>query len=191
MEGNGSNVLLGVTGSVAAIKAVELVSCLMQSNFNVKVVATTSACRFFEKSQVGVPVYTDADEYACWKNRGDPVFHVQLRDWADIFLIAPLSANTLAKIAGGFCDNLLTCIARAWHFDETTNHQRKVGIFAPAMNTSMWENPLTSSQVGILCNTLNWIMIDPICKTLMCGDVGQGAMEEPHKIAEFIQNLRH
>ncbi|KAL5112184.1 putative phosphopantothenoylcysteine decarboxylase [Taenia crassiceps] len=145
--------------------------------------------------------FLDKDEYACWKKRGDPVLHIQvsddhdlrnqLRDWADIFLIAPLSANTLAKIAAGLCDNLLTCIARAWYFAETTpNHPRKIGVFAPAMNTSMWENPLTSNQVNILCNTLNWTMIDPIHKTLMCGDFGRGAMEEPHRIVEFIQNLK-
>ncbi|KAL5963062.1 putative phosphopantothenoylcysteine decarboxylase [Taenia solium] len=149
------------------------------------------ACYFFDKSQIEVPVYVDADEYASWKKRGDPVLHIQLRDWADVFLIAPLSANTLAKIAGGLCDNLLTCVARAWYFAKTApTHPRKVGIFAPAMNTSMWESPLTSIQVDILCNTLNWTMIDPIHKTLMCGDFGQGAMEEPHRIAEFVHNLK-
>ncbi|VDM32432.1 unnamed protein product [Hydatigera taeniaeformis] len=191
MEDSRRNVLLGITGSVAAMKGVELISCLMQSNFDVQVVITTNACNFLDKSLIEVPVYTDVDEYTYWGKRGDPVLHIQLRDWADILLIAPLSANTLAKIASGLCDNLLTCIARAWHSTGTTpNKPKKPAIFAPAMNTFMWENPLTSIQVDILCKTLNWTMIEPIQKTLMCGDFGKGAMEEPHRIVEFVQNLK-
>ncbi|KAM7540141.1 hypothetical protein Aperf_G00000032554 [Anoplocephala perfoliata] len=189
MRGNRKNILLGLTGSVAAIKAEELIFLLKNSGFNVKVIATESSLRFFDKSKIDVPVYTDKDETEYWKERGDPILHIELKNWADIFLIAPLSANTLAKISGGLCDNLLTCTARAWYFRDTPNTSRKMGIFAPAMNSTMWDHPLTSKQTDILQNTLNWIMIEPISKKLMCGDIGKGAMEEPHKIIEFIQKL--
>ncbi|KAM3177333.1 hypothetical protein ACTXT7_004747 [Hymenolepis weldensis] len=183
------NVLLGLTGSVASIKAEETVSLLKQSGFNVKVIATENSLRFFDKSKLDVPVFTDRDENECWKQRSDPVLHIELKNWADIFLIAPLSANTLAKIAVGLCDNLLTCTARAWYFRSQPNKGKKIGIFAPAMNTSMWDHPLTFQHVDTLRNTLNWIMIEPISKTLMCGDIGKGAMEEPHKIVDFIQKI--
>ncbi|VUZ51324.1 unnamed protein product [Hymenolepis diminuta] len=169
------NVLLGLTGSVASIKAEEIVSLLKQSGFNVKVIATENSLRFFDKSKLDVPVFTDRDE--------------NLKNWADIFLIAPLSANTLAKIAMGLCDNLLTCTARAWYFRSQSNKGKKIGIFAPAMNTYMWDHPLTFQHVDTLRNALNWIMIEPISKKLMCGDIGEGAMEEPHKIVDFIKKI--
>lgn len=99
-----------------------------------------------------------------------------------------MDANTLAKIAGGICDNLLTCIARAWYFDGAIAN--KIGIFAPAMNTAMWRNPLTLTQLDVLRNTLKWEMIEPISKALACGEVGIGAMEEPGKIVEFLQKMK-
>ncbi|VDD76436.1 unnamed protein product [Mesocestoides corti] len=183
MDNGCRNVLLGVSGSVAALRTEELVSHLTQANYNVVVVMTSAAHHFVDKSRLTVPVYTDSDEYGCWRTRGDDVLHIKLKNWAQIFLIAPLSANTLAKIAGGLCDNLLTCIARAWYFEEP------IGIFAPAMNSAMWKNPLTSKHVDVLRNTLNWHMINPVCKTLVCGEFGEGAMEEPFKIVQHIEAL--
>ncbi len=99
-----------------------------------------------------------------------------------------MSANTLAKIAAGISDNLLTCIARAWWFDEPLR-ALKFGFFAPAMNTAMWKNPLTSSQITTLCHTLNWHLIEPISKVLMCGETGQGAMEEPKQIIKIVKSI--
>ena len=80
--------------------------------------------------------FTDADEWGGWKSRSDPVLHIELRKLAKIFLIAPLSANTMAKFANGLCDNLLTCVFRAWDF----NSPEMFGsvIVAPAMNTFMY-----------------------------------------------------
>lgn len=108
------------------------------------------------------------DEWNNWTKLGDPVLHIQLRDWADILLIAPLSAHTLAKLSNGLCDDTLTCVARAWDFsssvvsvgddgDDETNRQRQKGkhttkpfVLAPAMNTAMWKHPLTGSQLDII-----------------------------------------
>lgn len=65
-----------------------------------------------------IEVFTDENEWSTWQKRGDPVLHIELRKWADMILIAPLSANTMAKIVNGICDNLLTCVMRAWDFTE-------------------------------------------------------------------------
>lgn len=83
----------------------------------------------------------DEKEWLMWEKLGDEVLHIELRRWADAFVIAPLSANTLAKLANGLCDNALTCTARAWDPSEAPL------IAAPAMNTVMWEHPLTSQQI--------------------------------------------
>lgn len=108
------HLLVGVTGSVAAIKLGELVGELTRAapanRLLVRVVATEPATRFFAAADFPFPVYRDDDEWAAWKGRGDPVLHIELRKWADLLLIAPLDANTLAKVANGLADNLLTCI---------------------------------------------------------------------------------
>ena len=72
-----------------------------------KLVATANSLHFFDRTSLSVPVLTDADEFSLWQKRGDPVLHIHLRDWADIVLIAPLSANTLASLANGVSNNLL------------------------------------------------------------------------------------
>lgn len=135
-------VLLGCTGSVATIKLPELVQKLLDRNMEVRVVVTERAKHFIKDVNLppGVQVLSDTVEWAAWQGRGDPVIHIDLMKWADIFVIAPLDANTMAKIANGICDNLLTCVARAW-----TN--MKPVIFCPAMNFNMWQHPTTAPQV--------------------------------------------
>src|SRR5687767_11250221 len=141
-----ANILLGVTGSVAAVKTPELVAALRARRHAVKVVATDSALYFFDPASLDPTrvlrnpdvVIVDEDEWPGRADgqryrRGDVVMHVELRRWADLFLVAPLDANTLAKFATGLCDNCLTCVWRAW--DPT----RPV-VLAPAMNTFMWEH---------------------------------------------------
>lgn len=136
------HLLIGCTGSVASIKIPEMITEIRRhcgqhsSNVLIRVVATENALRFFDRELVaasndGVPVFSDIDEWTTWKQRGDPILHIELRKWADLMLIAPLDANTLAKIANGLCDNLLTSIVRAWD-------PKKPLYFAPAMNTYMW-----------------------------------------------------
>ncbi|KAJ1656181.1 hypothetical protein IWQ61_004206 [Dispira simplex] len=118
-------------------------------------------------------LYTDKEEWDLWIQKGDPVLHIELRKWADVFVIAPLDANTLGKFANGLCDNLLTSIVRAWDFT------RKPCIICPAMNTYMWDHPFTDKHLGILKQELGCQVIPPISKTLACGDTGMGAMESP------------
>eukprot|EP00735_Rhodelphis_limneticus_P001200 TRINITY_DN11773_c0_g1::TRINITY_DN11773_c0_g1_i1::g.11581::m.11581 TRINITY_DN11773_c0_g1::TRINITY_DN11773_c0_g1_i1::g.11581 ORF type:complete len:204 (+),score=8.77,sp/P94063/HAL3B_ARATH/62.72/2e-72,Flavoprotein/PF02441.14/3e-44 TRINITY_DN11773_c0_g1_i1:75-686(+) len=162
-------ILIGVSGSVATVKIAELAK-LLSVNHEVKIVCTKCSQHFFDKNTLpeSVQLLTDEDEWSTFKKIGDPVLHIELRRWADIAIVAPLSANTMAKLAAGMCDNLLTCIARAWDMS-------KPFLVAPAMNTHMWDHPLTARHISTL-QSLNYIIIPPIAKKLACGDIGMGAM---------------
>ena len=157
---------------------------------------------------------TDADEE--WQNYTslqDRVLHIQLRNWADLCLIAPLSAHTLAKMANGLCDDLLSCSFRAWDFGQRhsslgsgggvgcggssgSGRRGKPVILAPAMNTAMWDHPLTRKQLESIqgFNKLTQqsksvsstckeevdtvTIVQPAVKTLACGEVGAGALAD-------------
>ncbi|XP_052225208.1 phosphopantothenoylcysteine decarboxylase-like [Dreissena polymorpha] len=175
-------VLLCLTGSVACIKASELVSKLLTNKISVKTIATEHAKHFLDLTTFPVPVIEDADEWKSWSKRGDPVLHIDLRRWADLLLIAPLGANTMAKICTGICDNLVTCVARAWDLSKPL-------LFAPAMNTHMWDHPITREQVGRLTGW-GYIYIPVVEKTLMCGDKGSGAMAEVDDIVQAVIDQR-
>src|SRR6266545_3338519 len=182
-----ANVLLGATGSVAAVRVPALFDALTAAGHAVKVVATNAATYFFDAEEIrakeptpptplpegkgekealsssplpfreGGPggvgsLILDADEWPGRAEgeryaRGDAVMHIELRKWADIFAIAPLDANTLAKLAVGLCDNCLTCVWRAW------DPARPV-VLAPAMNTLMWEHPLTRRHLRQLAEVV-------------------------------------
>ncbi|XP_050402842.1 phosphopantothenoylcysteine decarboxylase [Patella vulgata] len=176
------NVLVGCTGSVASLKIPLLIGELAKSTdieIDVKLISTEHALHFFDKSSIKEGVLTDVDEWNDWQKRGDPVLHIELRRWADLMLIAPLDANTLAKISNGICDNLLTCVVRAWDLSRPL-------LFAPAMNTYMWNHPLTSKQINILKAEFQYIEIPCIEKTLICGDTGKGAMAEVSTIVSVV-----
>ena len=100
--------------------------------------------------------------------------HIELRKVAKLLVVAPLSANTMAKFANGMCDNLLTCVFRAWDF----RGPQAAGsvIVAPAMNTFMYEHPLTEVQERTLRDILQVNVLETVEKRLMCGDLGRGAM---------------
>lgn len=190
-------ILVGVTGSVATIKLVELVDKLFANNSNISEVAvipTEKSAKFFNPDEVAavgrkhgkesVPIWEDADEWSLWKQRGDPVLHIELVKWADAMILAPLGANTMAKIAHGMCDNLLTCVLRAW---DLRNIRNKPVFFCPAMNTKMWDHPVTLEQIQTLENW-GFIQIAPIEKTLMCGDTGNGAMASVDTIVAVVNS---
>jgi len=165
-------IILAASGSVAAIKFGILADSLSDWA-EVRAVATKPSLHFIDQKGLhpNVKLYTDDDEWSSWSKIGDDVLHIELRKWADAMLIAPLSANTLAKVAGGLCDNLLTCIVRAWDFS-------KPMFVAPAMNTFMWTSPFTLRHLTSL-EDLGVTVIAPISKKLACGDTGNGAMAEP------------
>ncbi|XP_044789169.1 phosphopantothenoylcysteine decarboxylase isoform X1 [Bubalus bubalis] len=175
-------VLVGVTGSVAALKLPLLVSKLLDiPDLEVAVVTTERAKHFYSPQDVPVTLYSDADEWEVWKCRSDPVLHIDLRRWADLMLVAPLDANTLGKVASGICDNLLTCVIRAWD-------RSKPLLFCPAMNTAMWEHPITEQQVRQL-KAFGYIEVPCVAKKLVCGDQGHwersstlGSCSEEHRV---------
>ncbi|XP_069416296.1 phosphopantothenoylcysteine decarboxylase isoform X2 [Ovis canadensis] len=175
-------VLVGVTGSVAALKLPLLVSKLLDiPDLEVAVVTTERAKHFYSPRDVPVTLYSDTDEWEMWKCRSDPVLHIDLRRWADLMLVAPLDANTLGKVASGICDNLLTCVIRAWD-------RSKPLLFCPAMNTAMWEHPITEQQVGQL-KAFGYIEIPCVAKKLVCGDQGLGAMAEVGTIVDKVKEV--
>jgi phosphopantothenoylcysteine decarboxylase len=208
-----AKILVGVTGSVAAIKTPELVRALRQPGHDVRVIATQPALYFFDRRDLPAGVlFSDDDEWPrlgteqAWQ-RNDPVLHIDMRRWADLLLIAPLDANTLAKMAVGISDNCLTCVWRAWDLSRPV-------ILAPAMNTLMWQNPHTALHLKQLVTIFGltppastdadtiaaWInqnakprlsIAGPIEKMLACGDIGMGAMSELGQIVDVVQDILH
>lgn len=177
--------LLCVTGSVAAIRSRRVASALKANPrvSRVVVAASRAAFQFLDLDEDADDdlIISDDAEWVTWTKLGDPVLHIELRSWADVLVIAPLSANSLAKIAGGFCDNLITCIARAWPVGQ------KPFVVAPAMNTAMWEHPITTRQLETVQQPgFDVKVVPPVSKTLACGDVGIGAMASPESIAQAV-----
>ncbi|EJC98833.1 flavo protein [Fomitiporia mediterranea MF3/22] len=177
------HVLLIATGSVASVKAPLIVSELLKyENVRVEVIATDASLTFFDQEEIldaGLRVWTDEDEWKDGYKIGDPILHIELRRWADVVLIAPCSANTLAKMAGGLCDNLATSVLRALAPTTPTY------VF-PAMNTFMYEHPLTSEHIRVVKEVLRYEVFGPIGKNLACGDVGLGAMLEWKDIVNIV-----
>lgn len=175
------NILLGITGSVAAIKADKLIEAFKPFG-DVKVLVTKSGQYFLNQLEV-IPVdrnrvFFDDKEWPEKYDLGDNILHIELRRWASVLVIAPLSANTLAKISLGMCDNLLTSVVRAWDWS-------KPMFLCPAMNTMMWENPPTSTQIDTMQQRGAYI-INPVEKRLACNDVGIGAMAPVDLIARTV-----
>jgi phosphopantothenoylcysteine decarboxylase/phosphopantothenate--cysteine ligase len=175
------NILIGVSGSIAAYKTLELIRHLVKSQANVKVIMTDSAAEFitpltFEVLS-GHKVATEAAQ--SWENnrdfKGDN--HITLAKWADLFVLAPLSVNTLNKWAQGICDNILLQTLMAYN---------KEIIIAPAANTQMLNNPLTQNSLKTIQSLLPVMIVSTQSKELACKDVGDGAMAEPLEIYHTI-----
>lgn len=176
-------ILLGVTGSVAAILTPKLTAELLKDH-EAQVIGTKHSFYFWDPKLLPVKVWHDEDE---WPGTGyipeSPILHIELRKWADILLIAPISANTLAKIANGIADNLITSVVRAWD-------KQKPIILAPAMNTQMWKHPATGEHIRKLsCWYSKFAVINPAIKLLACGDFGEGAMADIKLIVSAVGAL--
>jgi hypothetical protein len=129
---------------------------------------------------------SDAAEWSSYARVGaDAVAHIELRAWADVLLVAPASAHTLAKLAGGLADNLLTSAARAWPFAH--GRVAKPLLVAPAMNDAMWAHPATAEHLGRL-RAWGVRVVDPVEKRLACGDVGVGALADVRDIVRAVRD---
>lgn len=171
-------ILLCVTGSVSCILA-DKIAAKLSALGEVKIALTKSAQNFLNQDNFKFEgeVYTDEDELN-WKKRGDSIPHIDLSKWADILVIAPLTANTLATIAAGMATNLVTNIVRAWDFN-------KPFIAACAMNPQMLTNPFTESHQNTM-RKLGVSFVPPQIKKMMCGDVGAGALADIDKIFKEV-----
>ena len=173
---NGKKILVGVSGSIAAYKTVLLVRALKKNKAEVKVVMTSSASDFIGPLTLstvsGNPVYSKFAD----KNSGEWTNHVELGLWADLMVVAPASANTIAKMANGVCDNLLIA----------TYLSSKCPVwFAPAMDLDMFVHPSTTNNIETLKGFGNKC-IDPNNGELASGLVGKGRMEEPEVISDLV-----
>src|SRR5437016_1677659 len=171
----GKKIVLGVTGSIAAYKAVDIASYLVKKTYDVNVVMTRDALHFITplafKTLSRHPVVTDLyDEEEGWKPT-----HIHLADEADLLLIAPATANILAKLAHGLADDALTCIALA------LNPKARL-VIAPAMNGKMWGHPATQQNVATL-KARGAELIGPEEGMLSCGYEGLGRLWGVEKIA--------
>lgn len=150
-----TKILVCSSGSVASLKVPEIVLKLKQNEFfDIRIVCSDASLHFFKAAEVYDPliwnqfkasggeslVFTDKDEWSMWSKIGDPVLHIDLSLWADIVIVAPASADIIAKINAGISDTLLLSVLRAWDL-------QKPCILCPAMNTMMWEHPITGNTI--------------------------------------------
>lgn len=173
----GKRIVVGVTGGIAAYKACDLVSRLKKRGAQVRVVLTEHACQFVQplsfETLSGNPAYSDSFD------RKYEIEHVALAKWADLLLIAPATANCMAKMACGVADDLLstTCLA-----------VRCPVLVAPAMNSAMWRNPATQANLALL-RSRGLRFVGPEAGHLACGDDDVGRMSEPEQIVEAVEAI--
>ncbi|NOY24922.1 MAG: hypothetical protein GXP62_03530 [Oligoflexia bacterium] len=160
--------LLGVTGGIAAYKACDLTSLAIKAGHQVRVVMTRRATQFVGPLSFaglcGHPVLTDASEH--------PMDHIEHAKWADVACVAPLTANTLGKLACGLCDDVLTTTLMALPAGRIT-------VLGPAMNTEMWRHPVVQRNLQWLDALGRSLVVPPSTKRLACGDIGPGGLAEP------------
>ena len=178
------NILLGVTGGVAAYKAVDLASKLTAAGAGVRTVMTEAACRLvgpksFEAvtgSAVSTTMWDSPEEYT--------INHIALADWADLVVVAPATADIIGKIANGICDDLLsTILCACWPLTQSGRT-----LLAPAMNKNMWANPAVQNNVTTI-KKMGIQLIGPVEGRLACGAEGPGRMAEPKDIFEAIEKI--
>ena len=176
MQLKGKTVLLGVTGGIACYKSANLASALVKQGANVQVLMTKNATEFIGphtfESLTGNRVSVDTFD----RNYPFQVEHIALADQADLVLVAPATANVLAKLAHGLADDMLTTTILACNCPK---------IAAPAMNTKMYENPVTQDNLDIL-RKYGWEIVEPASGRLACGAVGKGKMPEPEDLLETV-----
>ena len=207
------HLLLAASGSVATIKIPNILQALSHhDNLSIRLILTKAAENFLVGQSTEQPslktlsyiknvdgIYLDQDEWTDPWTRGGGILHIELRRWGDILVIAPLSANSMAKMTMGLADNLLLSVVRAWDTSGEIDVIRGIGkkriVVAIAMNTAMWHHPLTGKQMKVLeeewgvdATPGGWVeVLRPVEKVLACGDAGDGAMREWRELVGIIE----
>jgi phosphopantothenoylcysteine decarboxylase/phosphopantothenoylcysteine decarboxylase/phosphopantothenate--cysteine ligase len=175
-----ANILFGITGSIAAYKAADIANNLTKRGHSVRVVMTGNAAEFVSPLTFSTltknPVYTDS--FA--KTADFDVEHIGLAKQTDVFVIAPATANIIAKLAAGIADDLLSTTALAVY--------AKPALICPAMNTAMYEHPITQRNIETL-KALGYNISEPREAMLACGDLGKGALADSEIIISQIEEL--
>lgn len=174
-----ATIVLGVTGSIAAYKACELTRLFVKAGHDVHVLMTQAATRFvapltfrtLSRNPVPLDMFDEPDDWVPG--------HVSLAERADLVIVAPCSANALAKFAHGLADDLLSATVLA---------SRRPLLLAPAMNDGMWESPATQANLAVL-RARGAQVVDPDAGDLACGTTGKGRMAEPAAIADAASRL--
>ncbi|WP_066379009.1 bifunctional phosphopantothenoylcysteine decarboxylase/phosphopantothenate--cysteine ligase CoaBC [Anabaena sp. CA = ATCC 33047] len=178
-----SKVVIAVGGGIAAYKVCEVVSTLFKTGVEVRVILTNSAQKFITPLTLATlsrhPAYTDDD---FWQANHPRPLHIELGEWADLLVIAPLTANTLAKLNSGMADNLLT---------NTVLASASPVLLAPAMNTDMWEQLTVQRNWQQLLQDNRYHGMSTASGLLACDRIGAGRMAEPAEIVTHIQSLLH
>ena len=176
----GINILLGVSGGIAAYKAASLASMLVKKGATVRCILTENACKLISprtfEAITNQPVIT-----SMWQTDNPyHIGHINILDQSDFIVVAPATANIIAKAASGVCDDMLsTTLCAGW--DNPI-------LLAPAMNTSMWNNPATQRNLELLKNQ-GWQIIGPETGRLACGIEDIGRMSEPEEISKSIETI--
>ena len=176
-----ARILLGISGGIAAYQAVDLAGKLTAAGAEVRTIMTDNACRLVTpvcvQAVTGQPVYT-----SMWAGPEEfKIGHIELAAWAQAVVAAPATANILAKIATGICDDLLsTTLCVCWD---------KPVLLAPAMNSRMWANPIVQENLARIQQQLKFHSIGPDTGRLACGTEGIGRMAEPSAILEAVRQL--
>ena len=171
------NILLGITGGIAAYKSASFARLLIKNGYDVRVIMTASAQAFITpltlQALTGNPVHIDLLDETAELGMG----HIELAKWADLLIIAPATANTIAKLAMGIADDLLTTVCLA-----TTAPI----LVAPAMNQQMWQHPSVKLNLQTLSD-YDYEIIQPASGEQACGDIGEGRLPEPEQLLEYVQ----
>jgi phosphopantothenoylcysteine decarboxylase / phosphopantothenate---cysteine ligase len=183
MNLRGKRVLVGIGGGIAAYKVCEILSSLAKSEVEVRAILTRAAAEFITPLTVSTlcrhPAYTDE---TLWSGESGRPLHIELAEWAEVFLMAPLTANTLAKLVFGMADNLLT---------NTVLASTCPLLVAPAMNTTMWEQATVQHNWQQLRQYPRIHSVGPAAGRLACDAVGAGRMAEPSDILDYLSSLMH
>lgn len=175
----GKNIVVGVCGGIAAYKVCDVVSRLKKLSCDVKVIMTKSACEFvssmtfrtLSQNKVVTDMFEDPGEW--------DVKHISLAKSADLFVIAPATANFIGKVANGIADDMLTTTVMA---------TKKKVLIVPAMNTEMYTNPIVQENIEKLKKS-GYMFMEPGVGLLACGDKGKGRLPEPEKIVEVVKGI--